>query len=74
MSAPFDTPAAAAWALLVACREGSVTVSRRAASFLGETAIDPTPLSPKQRQWLDTLLDRAGLPPLDDDGPHQVAA
>ena len=65
MSAPFTTPSAAAWALLDAARAGTTTFSRKAAGFVGETAIDPTPLSEKQRNWLATLLTKAGLPPLD---------
>lgn len=39
-------------------------LTRQAGSFLGQLAVDPTPLSQKQSAWLATLLDRAGLPPL----------
>jgi hypothetical protein len=39
-------------------------LSRKAGSFLGQLAVDPTPMSPAQRSWLDTLLQRAELPPL----------
>lgn len=63
MSAPFPTPRAAALALLNA--EPSLTrLTRKAGSFLGQCATDPTPLSDAQRDWLDTLLERAGLPPV----------
>lgn len=65
--APFASAGEAAWALLDAVRADRTTVTRRAAGFIGETAIDPAPLSPKQRQWLDTLLERAGLPPVGAD-------
>jgi hypothetical protein len=64
MTAPYATPSAAAWALLDACRSGQIAITRKAAGFLGETAIDPTPLSEKQRNSLATLLTKAELPPL----------
>lgn len=66
MSGPFPTPRAAAIALLT----GDNRLSRKAGSFLGQLAVDPTPLSDKQADWLATLLDRAGLPPLTDGGGH----
>lgn len=64
MSAAFSTPRAAALALL----NGDSRLSRQAGSFLGQTAVDPTPLSEAQRKWLDTLLARAGLPPMAEAG------
>lgn len=60
MANPFTTQRDAALALLN--HGGAAT--RKAGSFLGQTCVDPTPLSDKQRDWLATLLDRAGLPPL----------
>lgn len=39
-------------------------LTRRAGSFLGQTAVDPAPLSDAQTEWLATLLERAGLPAL----------
>lgn len=42
-------------------------LTRKAGSFLGQTAVDPTPLTQPQREWLSTLLERAGLPSLGDD-------
>lgn len=39
-------------------------LTRKAGSFLGQLAVDPTPLSDKQADWLGTLLERSGLPPL----------
>lgn len=60
----FRTARGAALALLAA----DVRLTRKAGSFLGQVAVDPTPLSPAQRDWLDTLLVRAELPPLVDEG------
>lgn len=68
MTAPFTNPSAAAWAVLGACRAGTAKVSRKAAGFLPETALDPTPLSEKQLAWIVLLLDKAGLPPLQNNG------
>lgn len=36
-------------------------LSRRAGGFLGQIAIDPSPLTEKQAAWLARLLKRAGL-------------
>ena len=60
MSAPFQTHRGAALALL----NGDYRLTRKAGSFLGQCACDPTHLSEAQRNWLDTLLERANLPPL----------
>jgi hypothetical protein len=64
MSEPFATPRAAALALL----SSNGPFTRKAGSFLGQLAVDPTPLSEKQLDWLSTLLARAELPPLADGG------
>jgi hypothetical protein len=32
--------------------------------FLGQLVVDQSPLSDRQADWLATLLERAGLPPL----------
>lgn len=43
-------------------------LSRKAGSFLGQLAVDPLPMSEAQAAWLDKLLERAGLPPLEGGG------
>ncbi len=62
MTVPYADPRSAALALL----NGSNRLTRKAGSFLGQLAVDPTPLSEAQEDWLATLLERAGLPPLAD--------
>lgn len=73
MNAPFVLPAAAGFTSL---REAALTLlnsdvrlTRKAGSFLGQCAADPSPLSPAQREWLDTLLGRAGLPQFEGERP-----
>lgn len=61
---PFDRHDAAALALL---NQGG-RLTRKAGSFLGQLAVDPTPMSDAQRAWLATLLERAELPPLAEGG------
>lgn len=39
-------------------------LTRKAGSFLGQLATDDTPMTDKQSEWLGTLLERSGLPPL----------
>ena len=43
-------------------------LSRKAGQFLGQLAVDPSPMSDAQADWLAKLLDRAGLPPLAEGG------
>lgn len=57
---PFVDQRAAALALL----NGTSRLSRKAGQFLGQIAVDPTPMSEAQSEWLAKLLDRAGLPPM----------
>jgi len=66
MSALFATHRDAALALL----NGNIRLTRKAGSFCGQLAVDPTPMSAAQREWLDTLLERAGLPPLAMEAAH----
>lgn len=61
MSAP---PWADASSAALALLNSGERLTRKAGSFLGQTAVDPTPLTPAQREWLSTLLERAQLPPL----------
>lgn len=63
ITAPFVDHSGAALALL---NKGE-RLTRKAGSFLGQCAVDPTPLTPAQADWLATLLDRAGLPPVAGD-------
>lgn len=68
MSAPFTTPQAAAIALLNACSQGAIALTRKAGSFLGQLVADDMPMTPAQSDWLDKLLEKAGLPSFIDGG------
>lgn len=57
---PFPDHRTAALALL----NGAYRLSRKAGQFLGQIAVDPTPLSDRQADWLAKLLEKAELPPL----------
>lgn len=57
---PFPHHRAAALALL----NSTNRLSRKAGQFLGQLAVDSTPMSEAQADWLAKLLDRAGLPPM----------
>ena len=57
---PFPKPRQAALAL----RNEEQKLSRKAGQFLGQLAVDPSPMSEAQADWLAKLLDRAGMPPL----------
>lgn len=61
---PFLNHREAALALL----NGNYRLSRKAGQFLGQLAVDPTPISEAQADWLGKLLNRAGLPPLAEGG------
>ncbi|GAY19725.1 hypothetical protein [Sphingobium fuliginis] len=63
MMAPFDHHRDAALALL----NSGERLTRKAGSFLGQLAVDPTPMTPAQAEWLAKLLDRSGLPPVAGD-------
>lgn len=60
MSGPFLSQRDAALALL----NGNHRLTRKAGSFLGQCAVDRTPLTEAQYEWISTLLERAGLPTL----------
>ena len=57
---PFSNQRLAALALL----NGHYRLSRKAGQFLGQLAVDPTPMSEAQSNWLTKLLERSGLPAL----------
>lgn len=61
---PFSDHRAAALALL----NGTSRLSRKAGQFLGQLAVDSSPMSEAQADWLAKLLDRAGLPPMAEGG------
>ncbi len=61
---PFPDHRQAALALL----SGHHSLSRKAGQFLGQLAVDSSPLSEAQANWLAKLLDRAELPPLAQGG------
>ncbi|HEX8444150.1 MAG TPA: hypothetical protein VF631_10945 [Allosphingosinicella sp.] len=63
MSAPFTHHADAARALIAS----GADIGRKAGGFCGQIIFDPV-LSERQRKWLETLLERSGLPPLQDGG------
>ena len=56
MIAPYPNQRAAALALLT----GEARITRKGGSFLGQLAVDSTPMSEAQENWLATLLDKAG--------------
>jgi hypothetical protein len=47
---------------------GNHRLSRKAGQFLGQLAVDPSPMSDAQADWLAKLLDRNGLPLLSEGG------
>ncbi|KRA81391.1 hypothetical protein [Altererythrobacter sp. Root672] len=61
---PFPDHRQAALALL----NGNHRLSRKAGQFLGQLAVDPTPMSEAQAGWLRKLLERAGLPLMAEGG------
>jgi hypothetical protein len=61
---PFPNHRTAALALLT----GNYRLSRNAGQFLGQLAVDATPMSDAQADWIAKLLARAGLPPMADGG------
>lgn len=60
----FTTHREAALALL----SGNHRLSRKAGQFLGQLAVDPSPMSEAQADWLAKLLIKAGLPPMAEGG------
>ena len=62
--APFVNHRVAALALL----NGGYRLSKRAGQFLGQIAVDVTPLSEAQLGWLAKLLSRVHLPTFAGEG------
>lgn len=60
----FPNHRAAALALL----NGNHRLSRKAGQFLGQLAVDPSPMSEAQADWLAKLLIKAGLPQMAEGG------
>ncbi len=52
----------------LALLNGNHRLSRKAGQFLGQLAVDVTPLSEAQADWLMKLLERADLPPVAEGG------
>lgn len=52
----------------LALLNSSAKLTRKAGSFLGQCVADPTSLSESQASWIATLLQRANMPPLANDG------
>ncbi|UAB78404.1 hypothetical protein INR77_01260 [Erythrobacter sp. SCSIO 43205] len=57
---PFKNHRSAALALL----NGGYRLTRKAGQFLGQIAVDPSPMSEAQAEWLSKLLEKNALPPL----------
>lgn len=64
MTAPFTDHRAAAMALLTS----GAPLKPREGQFLGGISFDANPLSDKQNNWLEILLEKHGLPSLADGG------
>ena len=52
----------------LALLNGGFRLTRKAGQFLGQIAVDTTPMSDAQADWLEKLLDKHGLPPLGSGG------
>ncbi len=64
MSAPYRKQA-------LALLNSNTPLSRKAGSFCGQVAVDATPLTPRQIEWLEALLLRAGLPGISGGEAHE---
>ena len=66
MAKPFADHRCAALALLTKGAE----LREKEGNFLGGIAYRSDPMSDRQANWLRILLDRHGLPPIQDGGAH----
>ncbi|MBM0169686.1 hypothetical protein [Altererythrobacter sp. C41] len=48
-------------ALALAILNSGTTLTRKAGSFLGQCAVDPSSLTERQREWFKQLAEKAGL-------------
>ncbi len=51
----------------LALLNGGYRLSRKSGGFLGQLIVDHTPLTARQRKWLDDMLEDASLPPISED-------
>lgn len=66
MAKPFNDHRHAAMALLTK----GIDLREKEGNFLGGIAYRADPMSDKQANWLRILLDRHGMPPLQDGSAH----
>ena len=52
----------------LALLNGNIRLTRKAGQFLGQLAVDASPMSDAQADWLAKLLHKRGMPPLADGG------
>lgn len=45
----------------LAILQADIRCTRKAGSFLGQCAVDPSPLTEKQFEWFGQLAERAGV-------------
>lgn len=64
MNAPFIDHQSAAMALLTS----GAPLRAKEGQFLGGISFDANPLTDKQKNWLEILLEKHGLPSLADGG------
>lgn len=55
-----------AFSLIEAHRAGDTKLTRKAGSLCGQPVADPQPLTESQASWIAILLERAGLPPVEE--------
>lgn len=55
-----------AFSLIEAHRSGDTKLTRKAGSLCGQLVADPQPLTDPQREWINILLQRAGLPVIEE--------
>lgn len=66
MADPFIDHRDAAREVLRSVLANGETIRPKEGGFLGQMAFDANPMTEKQARWLGALLDRHGLPPMED--------